>query len=151
MSGVRARLLNAWPVVVAALGSVPAALSVTPFPVPGPKWPYEVVLALLVVGLLWRTPPAERPAPTLRALVVRSAFGAFAIGVATGCHILAGGGAFFMPPFLFIGAGVVLGALLGPIGVFERHAAARGPAFAAMAALLSGWAVFLALCVGWVQ
>lgn len=147
--------MKRWPAAVACVLWVPLALTITPFELPGPTWPWQLALGVLAAGLLARTPldATSRRPPTLRGLGFRSLFGAIGLGLATLGHVLAGGGAFFMPPFLFIGAATILGALLGPVALFERHAAARPRARRtdAAAAVLTGWGVFLALCVGWVQ
>jgi hypothetical protein len=89
----------------------------------------------------------------VRRAALRSVFGALALGVATLLHVAAGGGALFVPGRLFVGAATVLGLLLGPVAVFEQRAARGAPSLREdlLAAGLSGWAIFVALCVGWVQ
>jgi hypothetical protein len=135
---------------------VPLALVITPVRVP--SWVVRAAVvgsaALLALVVLTSVadPLGRRPLGA-RALALRSVFGAVALGVATLLHVAAGGGAPFVPAGLFVAAATVLGALLGPLSVFEAQSAAR-PASRradALAAVFTGWAVFLGLCVGWVQ
>lgn len=149
------RARSSWALLAALALWTPFGLETTPMRLGLPPAPLQAALAVVAGLLLLRTPldRARRAPPTPRAMALRSVLGAVALGVATWLHVLAGGGAWFVPKFLFIGAATVLGLLLGPLAVFEHRAAQADPDRRSdgLAALLAGWGAFLGLGLGWVQ
>ncbi|HZV00257.1 MAG TPA: hypothetical protein VFF73_26300, partial [Planctomycetota bacterium] len=120
-----------------------------------PFWPFQLLHFFLALYLLARTPLdlERRKPPTIVQGAIRSGAGALTLGVGTWIHLLCGGGAMWVDQKLFLVAGTFLGALFGPLALFEHRAASRPRTRSRdlAAALLTGWTAFLLLCLGWVQ
>jgi hypothetical protein len=146
---------RAWPwLVVSILLWIPLIMPMNGLDLGIPFWPFQLLHFLLAV-LLLRTPldPSRRAAPTLAQCALRSLGGAITLGVGTWIHLLCDGGALGVDRRLFLVAGTFLGALLGPLAIFEHRAATRPPGRRndLTAAFLTGWCTFLLLCLGWIH